>query len=1099
MSASLSERVLSIYKLTPKQRTVALERRRDIVVTAGAGSGKTRTLVARYACMLADGLSPRRVVAVTFTEKAAREMRSRVREGLRELVQKAEDDLERQAWLNLNSQIDSARIGTIHSLCAEILRAHPAEAGVDPRFDVLDEGLSAALRVQVLNDTLNTLVGLPEYTLLFKILGTSSLQELLDTLLKRRLEAQESFQQNVDGEKTIIQFITNMLISPLLADPIAELRGMTASVLVNDAGDKLTNMVKVLLQLWSEAESALEDGDGIACAEKLFQARRENMLGTIGSKGSKAKESVKALKNAYDEMLNPIIGGANSKDVPPSRESEMLFAQLQPLVRSAFEILHQGYVASLAQRHALDFDDLEYGAAQLLKRDDIRTRWQSELDALLVDEFQDTNARQREIVEALAGKAGHLFVVGDARQSIYRFRRADVTVFRAIQQKVESEGGLVMDLDVTYRAHEPLLDTMSDMLSTVMGNTENPTRPYYVPFSPLTASRKNMPEHISGTHVELVIGAGEDTAAARPIAAQALASRLLELKKTEQIKNWDDVALLFRASTGFAYYEDAFEEMGIPFVTVAGRGFYDRPEIRDILNILRALADPADDLAMAGLLRSPAFGLTDAALYQLRWQGTQTVPYWTALQGDLSILEVSDQSRARSVSGILNQLLPLVDRTPVAELLKRVVDLTDYRAVLASDDSSGSNGRLWRNLDKLQTDAQTSGQVNVRDFLDYLATLNDAGAREGEATAEAQGAVRLMTIHKSKGLEFPIVVLADAGREPRSVSESAYLLPELGFSFKLDDPSMLYRLSKWQDKQQGDAESLRLLYVALTRAKDKLLISGHTAPARSGSALSVSAWMSDLCSAASVDVATLLEEKKQPFETQTASGHTVNVWWSVEKSESAMAIHPEPAATLETSDPNLYASLIEPVPALDEQDEVNVLHTWRATGTGKHVPAGVIGLMVHKAIELWCFPEDPNLIPLLESAALNAGLASEEQRVEAIRQTMELLQRLRAHPLWDETNSVDEKHHEVPYTRIVGEYSETGYLDLLYRNQNGWQVIDFKTDIIHNDITRIKLISQYKSQMVRYEKAVETLLGQTPKVSICFLDDHGRINLVQIN
>jgi len=1098
MSASLSERVLSIYKLTPKQRTVALERGRDIVVTAGAGSGKTRTLVARYACLLADGLSPRRVVAVTFTEKAAREMRSRVREGLGELVQKAEDDLERQAWLNLNSQIDSARIGTIHSLCAEILRAHPAEAGVDPRFDVLDEGLSATLRVQVLNDTLNTLVGSPEYTLLFKILGTSSLQELLDTLLKRRLEAQESFQQNVDGEKTIIQFITNMLSSPLLADPIAELRGMTATVLANDAGDKLTNMVKVLLQLWSEAESALEDGDGIACAEKLFQARRENMLGTIGSKSSKAKESVKALKNAYDEMLNPIIGGANSKDVPPSRESETSFAQIQPLVRSAFEILHQGYISSLAQRHALDFDDLEYGAAQLLKRDDIRTRWQGELDALLVDEFQDTNARQREIVEALAGKAGHLFVVGDARQSIYRFRRADVTVFRAIQQKVESEGGLVMDLDVTYRAHEPLLDTMSDILSTVMGNTEDPTRPYYVPFSPLTASRKDVPAHISGTHVELVIGMGEDTAAARPIAAQALASRLLELKKTEQIKNWDDVALLFRASTGFAYYEDAFEEMGIPFVTVAGRGFYDRPEIRDILNILRALADPADDLAMAGLLRSPAFGLTDATLYQLRWQGTQTIPYWTALQGDLSLLEVSDQSRARSVSGILNQLFPLVDRTPVAELLKRVVDLTDYRAVLASDDSSGSNGRLWRNLDKLQTDAQTSGRVNVRDFLDYLATLNDAGAREGEATAETQGAVRLMTIHKSKGLEFPVVVLADAGREPRSVSESAYLLPELGFSFKLEDSSMLYRLSKWQDKQQGDAESLRLLYVALTRAKDKLLISGHAAPARSGSALSVSAWMNDLCFAAGVDVATLFEEKKQPFETRTASGHAVNVWWSVEKSESAMAIHPEQAATLETSDPNLYASLTEPAPALDEPDEVNVLHTWRATGTGKHVPAGVIGIMVHKAIELWCFPEDPNLIPLLESAALNAGLASEEQRVEAVRRARELLERLKFDPFWETLNSAEERHHEIPYSRISSDWAESGYIDLLCRSGSDWHIVDFKTDSIRSDQEREELIGNYNRQLQRYQSAVKSLIGQVAQSHLCFLDDNGKVKVVEV-
>ena len=136
---------------------------------------------------------------------------------------------------------------------------------------------------------------------------------------------------------------------------------------------------------------------------------------------------------------------------------------------------------------------------------------------------------------------------------------------------------------------------------------------------------------------------GEDAASARPAAARALAQRLFELRQSEQIQRWDDVTLLLRASTGFPAYEDALEEAGIPFVTVAGQGFYNRPEIRDVLNLLRALADPWDDLAMAGLLRSPAFGLSDAALYRLRWQGGAVQPYWIALKSDLTFLPADEQ------------------------------------------------------------------------------------------------------------------------------------------------------------------------------------------------------------------------------------------------------------------------------------------------------------------------------------------------------------------------------------------------------------------------------------------------------------------------
>jgi len=805
MNESLAVRVVNTFNLTKDQKKSALERGRNVIVTAGAGSGKTLTLVGRYASLLADGFSPRQVTAITFTEKAAREMRSRLRDALVKLTLNAESGKERDFWISLSNQMDSARIGTIHSLCAEILRSHPADAGIDPRFDVLDEGLSATLKKQSVEAALAMMVSGPEYKPLFGALKTDEVKSLLQKLLDSRLAAQEIFASRVDSDAMIRGRIEAAMKSPAIGEPIQTLRMFTPDELNRIAGDKLAEMVTELLALWKQAESELEKDDYISCAGFLFQARREKMNKKVGSKGT-AKEAIADLQAGYDELLDPLIAGKDSKDSPPNPGAEAIFKEILPLVREASGVVQKLYQSELNARYALDFDDLEYGAAQLLKRTDIRAHWQSEIKSLLVDEFQDTNARQREIVEAIAGNAGSLFVVGDARQSIYRFRRADVTVFRSVQEEAKKNGGLVLDLDVTYRAHEPLLNAMGDLLGYIMETVDDPARLYHVPFTPLEAYRKTPPKHILEPHIEIVFGAGKDADEARPDAARALAERLTELKKAGQIETWDEVALLFRATSGYPFYEDAFEDAGIPFVTVSGRGFYDRPEIRDILNLLRALADPADDLAMAGLLRSPAIGLSDQALYQLRQQTKNPLPYWTALQSDYSFLSKADQACASRAVIFLQTILPFVDREPVSELLKAVVNASDYRAILAADDERGSNGRLWRNLDKLISDARSSGQVHVRDFLEYISTLSDAGGREGEAPAEAGGAVRLMTIHKSKGLQFPVVVLADATRKQPSKGAPVYMLPEMGLSIKLDPEPMLYRLSKELD---GSRKTLR--------------------------------------------------------------------------------------------------------------------------------------------------------------------------------------------------------------------------------------------------------------------------------------------------
>ena len=1105
MNESIAERVLNFFSLNGPQRTAAQARGQDVAVTAGAGSGKTRTLVARYTCLLAEGVEPRRIAAVTFTDKAAMQMRSKVRESLAELERQAQDPDERQKWSALSTQIDSARIGTIHSLCAEILRNHPAEAGLDPRFEVLDEGPSAALRQQAVEDTLNQLVEDEKFMPLLANIQIKDLKQLFSELLNKRFDAQEVFEKKVDNQAYILTELNRNLRSPLIEPYIQKLREVSFSEIEEDFGFEFAEMVQCLLEHWSQAEDALLANDPINCATHLYHARRSFPDLRKGKRDSSLKQVLSELRSNFDLILQPITHGKGAEELPPSEEEEILAESLLPLLHDAFNLIHQAYEGMLQKRQALDFDALEYYAQQLLKRQDICQHWQQELDAVMVDEYQDTNQRQRDIVNALAGKRGCLFLVGDMRQSIYRFRRANVTVFRDEQERIARENGLLVDLDITYRQHEPLLNAMADLLANAIGTEEDPARKYYVPFTPMVAYTKEQPEHIQPPYVEFIIGGDTDARIARQIAARALVSRLLELKKEEQITKWDDVVLLFRAYTGFPPYEEALEEAGIPFVTVAGRGFYDRPEIRDLINILRTLSDPLDDLSFAGLLRSPAFGLSDGALYLLRLSG---LPYWEALQGDLSALSGEDQARARRTLEILNALLPMVDRIPVAELLQKVVDETDYRAILATADveakekkASATGGRLWRNVDKLLIDTQMSQAVNVRDFLEMLTTLNDVGAREGEAPAEADGSIRLMTIHKAKGLEFPVVVLADSGREVRSSSELVYLSNELGVTFKLDPAPMLYTMAKELDKDQNSSEELRLLYVALTRAQHKLIISGH-AKINDRGELSLGGWAKALDEAAGNPSRKYLRNFDQPFVTSTLHNYPLRVWFTqtvpplVYDSNHTLV----PEAQIGTELSPLYRP-IEGFGQAELEDELDLLaerQSWQVFQMDEKLSGDILGSIVHKAIQRWLFPGDPGLTALLEMEIYRAGLVSDELRQAVITRATELLARLRQHPLWEEINGALERYSELPYTINLGGKLENRVIDLLYRNAGGWHLLDFKTDSIGSLAEKAKLAQYYTDQVQRYAQVAQLQMKQPVRAKLCFLDDQGQVAVVEV-
>lgn len=1130
MKPTTKDSILSLFDFTNHQRQAATDDRTAISVTAGAGSGKTRTLVGRYLHLLEKGYPLRSLVAITFTDKAAREMRTRIRSDIEKwLASEAleESSSQRELWEITFTELDAARIGTIHSLCAEILRAHPAEAGVDPKFTVLEEGLAAAFRAQSVDTALAWAATSTEAVQLFGFFKEYELRRLLSTLLDRRLDVGPvlHFPEPIKGwAAALSSWLDRQLRVSTWSDSLEAL----ASHLARQPDDKLELARREVLAKWEEVRQAraYQDWDGTFIA--LAQLRRA--ISTGGRKANWASTDQTAVRAAmgylrehYDTELSPLVGKASTTRWELDEQVAGILPALRLLVGETF----QEYQRLKDEQQTLDFDDLEGGAAQLLnERFEVRQRWQREISAVLVDEFQDTNDRQRQIVYALTGfaestpsdQSADLFVVGDAKQSIYKFRGADVTVFRQVQSDIAASGGLSIDLDITFRTHKPLLSVANTLLASILGETEDPTRPYQVPFAPLHAYRQ-LPAStaIRAPYVEFHLGLGENAKTGRAAAAVALAERLHELHQAEEF-DWGQMALLFRASTAFSVYEDALEWADIPFVTVAGRGFYDRPEIRDLLNALTAIADPTDDLALTGLLRSPAFGLPDADLYHLRFPGggDKPRPLWETLnahpsaslgsrpepvEGTGSLIGNTAQTRARD---IITELHTLSGRAPAAEVLKRFLDLTGYRTILGTVPEGG---RLQRNVDKLLSDAHRSRLVGLGEFLAYVQTLRDVGLREGEAPVEAGGAVQLMTVHKAKGLEFPLVVIADAAYDHPGGAVMALLDADLGLLLGLRAPDgarpVAWRLAGLAETARDDAEVNRLLYVAATRAQEKLLVSGHVKRLKSGR-LSLRGWLARLGQVIGLNEITL--------EGEVTTPRTLAVRASSDNGPVACTLYPQrslstppvtpPSPSVQPTKsaeslaiPDLVANLQPAEPGNADyktrrREADPPQRVWRVVPRAKHPtgPAWVVGKLVHEALRRWRFPDaDDTTLPFdafIRPYALEAGLTDPAEIRATIRETTRLLERFHAHPLCAEIRDA-ESYHEVPYTLP----NDRGIIDVLYRSSEGWTIVDFKTDELRSEAEIRDTIRRegYDKQVQSYADAVARQLGQRPRTLLVFL------------
>jgi ATP-dependent helicase/nuclease subunit A len=757
-----------------EQQRAAVEATGEVFVSAGAGTGKTSVLVERFVRAVCEqGLDVESVLVITYTRKAAGELRARIRAALHG---RGRHDLARR--------LDGAWISTIHGFCSRLLRTHPFAVGIDPRFRELDEEHGAVIRGESFERALAAFCATrdSERLRLLATYGAQGLRRMLTGVYETLRSAGRDLRLEL-GEVAGV------------AERLAELRAEAARL----AGDP-------------EVTDAQLAAANAALALATTNPEQLLDLGGLVARGERAAAFNDARKRleqaAFDELA--------------ARDKELL--------QELLDLFAAEYAAAKQRESALDFEDLQLLARELLRNEAIREREQLRFRAIMVDEFQDTNRLQCDIVDLLRGDSD-VFFVGDEFQSIYGFRHADVAVFRERRE----QAALRLPLARNYRSRPEVLAAVNYLFGEEFGDG----------YQPLAASGE-FTDPVFGHPVELLVSdkrsykeAGESW---REGEAQAIARRVRELVDTGAASP-GEIVLLFAAGTDAERYEAALRAVGLPTYRATGRGYFGQQQVVDLIAYLRLLHNRYDDEALVSVLASPFVGVSNDSLVHIRRHAGRR-PLYSGIEKSLpEQLSADDERLVRAFKQRYERLAAASVRLPLERLCEEVVSAHDYDlAVLSRWDGR----RRYANLRKLMRLARAYEELrgpDIEGFVKFIRDQEAVGASQLEAVSEEEGAdaVRLLTIHAAKGLEFKVVIVADAGRDTIGGPSADEILvrPDGTFGFRIVDPRsgkkrgvFSYEQVREAERREDEAERLRLYYVAMTRAIDRLIVSGAIDPDR---------------------------------------------------------------------------------------------------------------------------------------------------------------------------------------------------------------------------------------------------------------------------
>ncbi len=1080
--------------LTGEQSRAVTTLGEHLCVDAGAGSGKTRVLVGRIVHILAERKAElSEIVAITFTRKAAAEMKERLREAFHQKAPLDNPD-EMTYWRDLERRIESARVSTIDSFCTSLLKENALALAIDPDFSMLADAESTLFRAKIVSESLLRLLDSGDEAALRVATehGIGTVSEALESMLM-----QANVLERVAREHPLED-----------AEALAE---HWAKVVGTEEDSRLERLPKSFSLEQFRGELADFEGECIKVADGREQMRQEmlRLLGAIvasesaneirghvtavidlkvGStrKTNWSSEEVHARLKSVQDALKDYFRDYLPISLDPDVETEA--AELAVCFYGLYSKVEERYKAAKLARACMDFSDLMTLSVRMLQESDaLRVRTASGIKYLLIDEFQDTNAEQLALAKSLmksAAEAGaELFVVGDPKQSIYKFRGAEVEVFDEARRLAAE----TIPLDANFRTLPNVMEFINDFFRRSRALEE--VEPDYAGMEAMRGATEEARVEILVP--EEVDGANRETE--REMEAELIADRIAEMCGPDGASVVDsdsgdarpaafgDVAILFRVSSHIQTYAQALQARGVNYNIVEGTGFYKKQEISDFRNLLQTVLDPWDEMALVGFLRSPIAALKDETLMELCLERGLS----DAFASDAAVGDPDQNERLSDARELIETLRARVEM-PLQGFLRQALIETSYEAILIAGHHGVQKASNVRKLVDVAAEFAHTGPASLRTFTRYLDELGASVTREGEAElyAGSGGAVKLMTVHKSKGLEFPIVVLADTaqGTGGRESSAPFSLHRRLGLSAKSIGPDGESRspglgtLMNLVRKDEDRAEEARILYVAMTRARDWLLIGGSRKPGKGS-------WFRLLN-----DVYGLSE--RRDGDTVTGDGWEATV--RRRPGQGPKRIRDSKAQSSETVD-----SLLERAEAFDgslaRQEDISISAlldlicddghdeaTWSHVDAGQEFDPMLRGTMIHRLLELWNFAasETPSVDRIVADSS--PGIRA---RTSYTTELSEAATRIKESEYFSVLRDAGEIRKEVPFLFRLGDSTISGTIDALLPDGT---IVDYKTGEKSPESH-----DRHALQLRLYAAALAAIEGSTPSKAVLFYVDSG--------
>ncbi len=1076
-----------------------------LFVEAGAGTGKTTALVDRVLGLVTQGRAELEAIgAITFTDKAAAELRARIRRQLEERAIAIVDEETAARCRVALDQLDSAAIGTLHSFAQRLLTEHPVEAGLPPRVEVLDEVSSTVAferRWRIFRDELLADPEFERSILLLVETGVKmrAVHSLAVTFNDNWDLVEERVRADAPGPPTVHQ----------LAGPVLDAVDSVCKERCSDPEDALRVRLDEIAA-WVSGVRLVDDE--LALLDALGEKSRPSFrAGNLG-RSANFDVDVKALRESV-RVAGELVDGVRTAVVNACVE------------RLAVAIRRFTIESAEGRRQAgqLEFHDLLVMARALLRHPEngarVRARLHSRYQRLLLDEFQDTDPIQIELAVRIAaadpaaeaaGRAGweevpvapgHLFLVGDPKQSIYRFRRADISTFLRAADRFGRESSGQVELTANFRTVAPVVDWINHTFGALMGETDHldvpvPSQPRYIPLDPIRPSPASGPavSVLGRTDRARSLSASDlRRAEAADVAATVVRAICEQWAVADRNDGWRparlaDVAILLPARTSLPYLEDALDAAGIAYRAETSSLVYVSRAVRDVLMVLRAVDDPTNHLHIVSALRTPLLACGDDDLFRFKCERNGR---WSYLADQPETVPDGDPVRRgllylRSLYDERNWLAP-------SELLDRIAR---ERRAMELGFAEGRPRDVWRRLrfviDQARAWADATGG-NLRQYLAWVGQQTAEGARVAESILPEtdDDAVRIMTIHGAKGLEFPVTIVSGMSTLPaRPRGEPEVVFPPTGaVGYKVGPGLTTSEYDAWApiDEQMGLHERIRLLYVACTRARDHLVVSLYRReranspdPSKRTNAELLLDGMGRLVDevpdavepADGISVAVVAPAPPPPFE----------VWSSERSAALEQAGRPTTvAATALTEDgaPDVEG---EPDPGLQKRPRDLDLPPWLK---GRYGTA--VGRAVHGVLQT---------IDLATGAGLDAAVAAQCE-AEAIPDQAAVVRELTTRALGSPSvrAAATSEHWREVYACVPvhGRLLE-GYIDLLYRAPDGLVVIDYKTSNTADPEELERRVEGYRIQGASYAISVEAATDEpVSRVTFVFLTPVGAV------